>query len=481
MRRVVIIGNGMVGSRCAADLVAAAQDVSVTVLGDEPVPAYNRVLLSSVVAGAKDPRLLSIAPAPHDRLEVLSGVAASSINRELRLVWDSRHVAHRYDELIIATGSRARVPAIAGVSTVDGLLPGVFVLKDLADAEAIVARADTARSAVVLGAGVLGIEVATGLAQRGLDVRMVHLAGRVMDRQLGAEAADVAQHSLRRLGVEPQVRAGIARVIAASDQLHAVLLEDGSYVLADLLVLCCGTIPDVALAKDAGIGVDRGIVVDAQLRTSDPHVYAIGDCAQPPDGARGLVAQGWDQASRLVEHLTGTSRGSAKGSTDDVVRVKAPGMALVTMGLCGDFDRTDPRLRILSLTDRAAGRYIELVIEGDLLAGGTCIGDADIAAAVSALYTRRQPVPQDPAHLMIGAISGEPSPVTKSPAELDDADLVCNCNTVPAGAIRAAIGEGCATVADIAAATRATTGCGDCRLLVSGLIACTNQPAAVAS
>lgn len=482
MRRVVVVGNGMVGSRFVEDLVAADGDVHVTVLGKEPVAAYNRVLLSSVVAGSKSPALLSIAPQAHPRVEIRIGVAAVAIHAATRTVEDSTGARHAYDELVIAAGSVARIPAIQGVADASGLIPGVFVLKDLADAQGIVAASAGARRAVVLGAGVLGLEVATGLAARGIAVRLVHVADRLMERQLGWEASAVAETSLQRLGIETHVGASLSRVLTTRGRVTSVRLEDGAEVATDLLVMCAGTVPETSLARGAGLACERGIVVDAGMRTSAAGIFAIGDCAQPPEGGRGLVAQGWEQSHTLVAALTGGA-GSAPSadSTADVVRVKAAGMALVAMGVCGDFDRADPRYRVLSLKDPEAGRYVEVVVSGGQLVGATCLGDPDVAATLSALYTRHLPVPNDPAQLMIRALSGGGvAASTRDPADVKDADKVCNCNSVTAGQVRHAIDEGCGTVAAIAASTRATTGCGDCTALVAGILGChtpRNQPA----
>ncbi|HET7724155.1 MAG TPA: FAD-dependent oxidoreductase, partial [Propionibacteriaceae bacterium] len=379
MRQVVVVGHGMVGSRFAEDLVAADPQVVVTVLGKEPTPAYNRVLLSSVVAGSKSPDLLSLAAPPHPRLNVLTGVAATRVDRDRRHVVDALGESHPYDVLVLATGSTARIPAVQGVGQAPGLVPGAFVLKDLADAQGIVAATGRARHAIVLGAGVLGLEVATGLVRRGLDVGLVHQADRLMQRHLGWEAAAVAETSLARLGISTHTGASIAGVHVHRGRLTGVRLQNGSVLPTDLLVMCCGTTPEITLATQARLRTAAGVVVDEQSRTSDPAIYAIGDCAEPPRGATGLVAQGWDQAARLVRLLTGDGQRAPGPTTSDVVRVKAPGMALVAMGVCGDFDRADPRYRVLSLKDPEAGRFVEVVVSGDRLVGATCIGDGEVA------------------------------------------------------------------------------------------------------
>ena len=373
MRRVVVVGHGMVGSRFVEELVAADPAVAVTVLGKEPLAAYNRVLLSSVVAGSKSPEVLGIAAPAHPRVEVLTGVAAVDVQRSRKVVLDDRGSEHPYDELVLATGSAARVPPIQGVAYDDGLVEGVFVLKDMADATGIVAAAEAGRRAVVLGAGVLGVEVATGLARRGLAVRVVHLADRLMERQLGWEASQVAVAGLQRLGITTHVGASVVGVTTRRGRLESVRFGDGLEASADLFVMCTGTVPETLLARRAGLTCDRGVVVDDDLTSpDDAHVHAIGDCAQPPSGATGLVAQGWQQATRLVARLTDQTLTAPVEATHDVVRVKATGMSMVSMGVCGDFDRDDPRYRVLSLKDperralRRGRRLVGAPRRGDL-------------------------------------------------------------------------------------------------------------------
>ncbi|PKQ26413.1 MAG: FAD/NAD(P)-binding oxidoreductase [Actinobacteria bacterium HGW-Actinobacteria-4] len=479
MTRIVVIGHGMVGSRFAEEVVETLADADVTVLGKEPQAAYNRVLLSSVVSGVANPESLTIAGPDHPRVATLTGVSAVKVDRAARTVIDSAGAVHDYDFLVFATGSVARIPAIQGVADSDGFVSGVAVLKDMADAQDIVKHALSARRAVVLGAGVLGLEVATGLAKRGVAVRVVHHADRLMERQLGWEASAVATTSLTKLGIDVHTGVSLAGAQATRGKLSSVRLEDGSEVLTDMLVMCCGTIPETSLARQAGLEIDRGIVVGDDLATPrDPAIFAIGDCAQPPGGGTGLVAQGWEQSSRLAARLAGVDGVTAsEPRSTDVVRVKASGLSMATMGVSGDFDRADPRLRVLSLKDPEGGRFIEVVVSGGLLVGATCIGDKAIAADLATLYTRKIPVPSDPAQLLIHALAGQAS-AAKDPAEMADDDIVCNCNSVSKGAICTAVAEGCDTVAGIAKATRATTGCGDCAALVAKLVTAPSTPTA---
>lgn len=477
MRRVVVLGHGMVGSRFVEELVEADSNVSVTVLGKEPLPAYNRVLLSSVVAGSTHPDDLGMAAPPHPRVTVLTAVSATGVDRAAKVVLDDRGRTHRYDELVFATGSAARVPSIKGIAYETGLVRGVFVLKDMADATGIVAAAAQARRAVVLGAGVLGLEVATGLASRGIAVRLVHVADRLMERHLGWEASQVAAASLERLGITTHVGASVVGVRDRRGRLTSVRFADGVEAAADLFVMCTGTIPDTMVARNAGLSIDRGIIVGEDLASpQDPHVYAIGDCAQPPGGASGLVAQGWQQASALVARLTARTVTVAGARSHDVVRVKAAGMSMVSMGVSGEVDRDDLRYRVLSLKDPERGRYVEVVVSAGILVGATCLGDPAVAATLSVLYTRSLPVPEDPALLLVRALAGgATASVMKQPHELGDDDRVCTCNSVHAGTIRDAVRTGCSSVADVAGATRASTGCGDCAGVVEALIAATKD------
>ncbi|WP_062299216.1 FAD-dependent oxidoreductase [Demequina maris] len=472
--RIVVIGHGMVGSRFAQDAAARVPGAHVTVLGREDTAPYNRVLLSSVVAGKADADAIALVSPDADAVDVRQGVSAVEIDRARRLVTASDGSVHRYDRLVLATGSAARVPQIQHVANPDGLVPGVSVLKDLADAQGILAALPKARRAVVLGAGVLGLEVATGLAARGLAVTLVHHADRLMERQLGSSASQVAEGSLGRLGMTVVTQASVTRVVERRGRISAVELSNGAEILTDLLVMCAGTIPETALARRAGLPCERGVVVGTDLASpADPHVFAIGDCAQPPEGGTGLVAQGWDQAQRLVDAWAGAPiapRDDAAGTDrTNVVRVKASGLEVVTMGLSGKFEHGDRLLRAVRISDPAVGRFVEVVIHEGRLVGATVVGDKATATDLQALYTRGLPVPSDPAHLIVRPIPGA-APASRNAADMADADTVCQCNTVSKGRITDAIADGCESVEDVSRATRACTGCGDCKSLVKEML-----------
>lgn len=472
--RLVVIGNGMVGSRFVEDLLRrdTIGKYDVTVIGSEACEPYNRVLLSEVVAGRYDLTSLTLPTPDHPRLTVLRGTAAAAIDREDRVVTTSDGSRHRYDQLVLATGADARIPPLAGLGTGTGSLPlGVHALRSIDDAREIIAATLNSRRAVVLGAGVLGIEAASGLAQRGCAVTIVHPADALMERQLDGSASRVLASAMPELGIQPRVGVGAEAAVVANGRLTGIRLTDGDVVESDLLLVATGTIANTAIASDAGLACERGILVNDAGSTADPRIFAIGDCAQPPSGAMGLVAQGWDQARALADRLTGTTvRGRGADTTSsDIVRVKAHGLDVVTMGVCGGSRADDPEHRTLSLSDPTAGRHVEVVVSGDRLVGATCIGAGQVAADLVAAYTRRTPVPSDPARLLLTALSAAPV-VAASPEALADDAAVCRCNSVTKADISEAHACGARSVDEVAKATRATTGCGGCKDEVCGLL-----------
>jgi assimilatory nitrate reductase electron transfer subunit len=492
MTRVVVIGNGMVGSRFVEDLLAAdhASRFTVTVLGAEHCEPYNRVLLSEVVAGRYDLASLTL-PTPDDpRLRVRRGAAATVIDREDRVVLTDDGSRHRYDLLVIATGASARIPPLKGLTgdpeDPHALPRGVHALRSIDDAREIVAATLNARRAVVLGAGVLGLEAACGLAARGVQVTVVHPAPALMERQLDGDASRVVEAAMGTLGIDHRVGVGADEAILEDGALRGLRLSSGEAVAADLLVVATGTTANTTLARDAGLGTDRGIVVtDGLASVDDRRVFAIGDCAQPPEGGTGLVAQGWEQSRRLAAALaagasTGADAGQAASvlpppapapaSGSDVVRLKSRGIDVVTMGVCGSQRPDNPAQRQLRLSDPHAGRHVEIVVSEGVLVGATCVGAGDVAVDLVAAYTRRTPLPADPAHLLLPALAGAAPAASPTPDQLPDTATVCRCNGVSKGDIAAHYELGCTDVDAIASATRATTGCGGCAEEVCGLL-----------
>jgi assimilatory nitrate reductase electron transfer subunit len=495
MTRVVVVGNGMVGSRFVEDLLAAdrAGRHTVTVLGAEHCEPYNRVLLSEVVAGRYDLSSLTLPTPDHARLTVRRGAAATGLDREDRVVLAADGSRHRYDLLVLATGASARIPPLAGLPADPAQLPrGVHPLRTIDDAREIVAATLNARRAVVLGAGVLGLEAACGLAARGVAVTVVHPAAALMERQLDGDASRVVEAAMTSIGIDHRVGVGAETAIIEDGALRGLRLADGEVVAAELLVLATGTMANTELASSSGLRTDRGVLVTDDLASvDDRRVFAIGDCAQPPEGGSGLVAQGWEQSRRLASALcaangTGTASAQsvpapvaaldagrespASGGGNDVVRLKSQGIDVVTMGVCGSQRPDHPAQRQLRLSDPAAGRHVEIVVSDGVLVGATCVGAGPVAVDLVAAYTRRTPLPADPAYLLLPALAGAGPAVAPTPEDLPDSATVCRCNGVSKSDIVDHWELGCTGVDDIAAATRATTGCGGCTEDVCGLL-----------
>ncbi|GLZ35917.1 FAD/NAD(P)-binding oxidoreductase [Lentzea sp. NBRC 105346] len=465
MRRVVIIGYGMAGARLADEIRRRDKEISITVIGDEKHAAYNRVLLSTVVAGTMTPDsvLLHDEEWAHDHgIELRLGEPVTRIDREKRTVSLGAEDIP-YDALVLATGSRPWVPPTEGLLDPDGVMaPGVVAFRSLDDCERIVDRAQPGMPVAVLGGGLLGIEAARGLAGRGCLVTVVHPVGHLMERQLDPGAGRVLARTLTDLGIEFRLNVFASKYLAGD----GLALSDGTHVPAELVVVSAGVRAETSLADAAGLTVDRGVVVDDALRTSDPRIHAIGDCAQHPGTVSGLVQPAWDQAAVLADRLTGAAPGSRYKGTSVITRLKARDVDLAALGDV-HVDVDCPESEVLCFQDPARGRYAKLVLREDKVAGAILIGAPDAAATITQLYDRGQPAPTDRLALLLGrALPSEAA----SPADLPASAVVCRCNTVSKGQIVSAWRAGAESVGAIAEVTRATTGCGGCKDAVCGLV-----------
>ena len=458
MRHIVVIGNGMAGSRVVDELLRRDPDLSITVFGAEAQPAYNRILLSDVLAGKRSAG--DIALVERDGAVRHLGVEVVSIDRAARTVAAVDGTAVAYDALVLATGSTAFVPPVHGVAGPGGaLLDGVFVFRTMADCAAIAGAAGRATRAVVVGGGLLGLEAARGLLQHGLAVDVVHAAGHLMDVQLDAPGGAVLRRAVEALGVGVHLGSFASRV-TGSRRVTGVGLADGRHVDGDLVVLACGVRPQVDLARRAGLVVERGVLVDDLLRTDDPAVFAVGECAQHRGEVYGLVAPAWEQAAVVADVLTG--RASRYTGSRLVTRLKALGLEVAAMGdTTPTLDDVGDGLEVLVWSDPARHVYKKLVVRDDVLVGALLLGDLSTAGTLTQAFDRGGPLPADRTALLVAPRRAP------APADLADDDLVCTCNAVTAGALRA---SGCRTVAEAALATRATTGCGTCAVSVAGLL-----------
>lgn len=464
--KVIIVGHGMAGSRLATELRARDTDIKITVLGAEPHRAYNRILLSNLLAGKVTESDVSLAEVAGHGLDLRAGVTVTAIDRAARTITTATGEIEEYDHLVLATGSRALVPPLNGLDR-SNLPDRVAVFRTLDDCRRILATAEGARTALVLGGGLLGLEAARGLATRGLDVTVVHAVGHLMERQLDPQASAVLVRTLADLGITARLDAMAAGVDAGPDGV-TLTLADGAQLAADLLVIACGVRPDVELAAAAGLTVERAIVVDDRLRTSDRHIWAIGDCAQHEGSVSGLVAPAWEQARVLAQVLAGADPLARYRPMPTVTRLKAAGIDLAAMG---DPAPAGSAYEEISFTDPARGTYAKLIIDGDRLAGAIMLGDNPAVGTVIQLFDRGAPVPADRRALLLGrALGASSAPQVETPALMPDAATVCQCNNVSKGALVRCWSSGARALDQVVARTRATTGCGTCRDAVEGIV-----------
>jgi nitrite reductase (NADH) large subunit len=391
---LVIVGNGMAAARLVDELAKVALGrYAIAVIGDEPRLAYNRVLLSSVLAGETASHDIDLRPADwwRDRGVTLKyGCVATEIDvgrRELKIA-NEESIA--FSRLILATGS---TPLRLNVPGAD--LAGVHTFRDSRDVDLLLTLAAQKKRVVVVGGGLLGLEAAYGLAKAGAPVTLIHLMDRLMERQLDAPAAGLLKSLVERKGIRILLDANTAR-LHGEKRVEGVELTDGRRIEADAVIFAAGIRPNVALAKDAGIAVGRGIVVDDHLQTGAPDIFAIGECAEHRGICYGLVEPAYEQARVLARHLAG--RAASYSGSVVATNLKVSGVSVFS---AGDFVGAEGS-EIIVLSDAKHGTYKKLVISEGRLAGAVLVGDVGDALWYLELIRNREPITRIRADMMFG-------------------------------------------------------------------------------
>lgn len=401
MSRIVVVGNGMAAGRLVEELVARPTAHDITVLGAEPHAAYNRVLLSGVLAGAYDEDAVTLRPgswyADH-HVDLRTGVRVAAVDRRRQRAFAESGESFAYDHLVLATGSRPYLPPIRGVVADDGTMnPAVFPFRTLDDCAQILAVARPGMRVVVIGGGLLGLEAARGLHQRGLAVEVVHQGPHLMDRQLDPGAGAVLRRTMSGLGVDSYVETrAVAVVPGAAAGATAVRLADGYVLDCDLVVLACGIRPSTAVARGARLDIRAGVVVDDLLTTSDPRISALGECAEHDGVVHGYVQAAWDQAAALAATLSGTP--TAYGGSRQVTRLRAMGVDVAAMG--ETTAAADADTELLHFADPVRGTYKLAVVRHGRLVGALLLGDLSTVATVTRAFDRGTPMPANRMHLL---------------------------------------------------------------------------------
>ncbi len=468
-KQLVLVGNGMAGISMLENVLKLAPEAyEITVFGAEPHPNYNRIMLSSVLAGGANMQEIIMNDwdwYKEHRIQLYTGDAVTEIDKGRRIVRSARGREVRYDELIVATGSNPFMLPIPGADK-----EGVIGFRDIKDCETMMEASRRYRRAAVIGGGLLGLEAARGLLHLGMDVSVIHINPYLMERQLDQTAALMLQRELEAQGMKFLLQKQTAGIIG-KNRVEGLKFQDGSQLACDLVVMAVGIRPNVQLARSAGIEVQRGIVVNDFMETSEPHIYAVGECAEHNGISYGLVAPLYEQGAVLAKRLAGVETAGYKGSVTST-KLKVSGVDVFSAGQYGDA----PGTRSLRFQDEVNGYYKKLVLRDGKLMGAVLFGDTTDGATLFSLIRSGESVEGREQELLLGAAYGGGSSngggsMTARLAAMPDDEIVCGCNGVTKAAIAGAITEkGCNTVADIKACTKASGSCGGCKPLVEGLL-----------
>lgn len=478
-QKLVVIGNGMAPGRMLEHLFENAPDAfDVTIFNAEPRVNYDRIMLSPVLSGEKSFEDIIIHGdgwyVDHGVM-LYKGHKVVEIDRAAKTVRSEHGEVVGYDKLVIATGSAPFIIPVPGHD-----LPGVLTYRDLDDVDAMLLAAQSRGKAVVIGGGLLGLEAAAGLRERGMDVTVIHLMPSLMERQLDPAAGYLLERELESRGIRVITKASTKRILGDT-RVEGIELEDGTVIPATLVVMAVGIRPNAALAKAAGLSVNRGIVVSDHMQTSDPDIYSVGECVEINGNVYGLVAPLYQMAEVAASHLGRTGQ-KRFVETSTATKLKVTGINLYSVG---DFAEADDREEIV-LRDAAAGVYKRLVLKDNRIIGVVLYGETADGAWFFDLLRKQTDISEMRETLIFGQAyqGGSPMDPMAAVAALPDDAEICGCNGVCKGKITGAItSKGLTGLDDVRAHTKASASCGTCTGLVEQLLSLTlgdaYNPAAV--
>jgi nitrite reductase (NADH) large subunit len=463
-RRLVLVGNGMAGVRALEEILARdPTGFAITVFGAEPHGNYNRIMLSPVLAGEK--RFDDIVTHSQDwydqnGIELIAGEAVVAIDRDARVVTGEHGTMRPYDVLLLATGSTPIIIPVPGHK-----LPGVISFRDIADVETMLEAGRRGGNAVVIGGGLLGLEAANGLSRAGMTTTVLHLMPTLMERQLDPVSAELLKSDLAARGITAITEAN-TKAILGEERVTGLVLADGRELPADLVVMSAGIRPNVALARAAGLACGRGVQVDDGLRTSDPAIYAVGECVEHRGAVFGLVAPLFDMAKIAADRITGIADSDYVPAVTGT-RLKVTGIDMFSAGeFLGD-DTTDE----IVFRDAARGVHKRLVLRGEKLIGAVLYGEARDSAWYFDLMRNGTDI-SDLRDTLVFGPSAAGGAEAGGVETLPETAEICGCNGVSKGRILAAIAEHKLTTVDgVRARTKASSSCGSCTCQVEKLLA----------
>ncbi|QXP59378.1 nitrite reductase large subunit NirB [Olleya sp. HaHaR_3_96] len=473
MRKIIIVGNGMVGYKFCEKFVSQEQseNFEITVFGEEPRPAYDRVHLSEFFEN-QDAKALEMAPASwykDNGIDLIVDERVSDIDKTNKTITTAKDRVFPYDYLVLATGSSAFVPPIKGVEKA-----GVFVYRTIEDLEGMLAYASKIKAknpqakAAVLGGGLLGLEAGKAVMDMGLEPHIVEFASKLMPRQLDSRSSQVLQLKLESIGLNIHLSKATNQILG-DDAITGMEFGEDDVLEVEMLVISAGIRPRDELGKTCGLdmGIRGGIVVDNRMKTSDENIFAIGEVALYNQMIYGLVAPGYDMAGIAVNQILGNDSLMAE-TIDMSTKLKLIGVDVASFGE-PFMPASKGHSVIFENKTQHLYKRINVSLDGKKLLGGILIGDATDYNMLHQVFLNEMAIPEDPAQLILPLSEG--GAAFGSVLDLPDTAQVCSCESLSKGAICGAITDGnCESLSDVIAKTKATTGCGGCKPMVVDLV-----------
>ncbi|HGN7200379.1 TPA: nitrite reductase large subunit NirB [Staphylococcus aureus] len=460
-QKLVMIGNGMAGIRTIEEILERANDLyDITVIGKEPYPNYNRIMLSNILQNKMTVEETIMNPYEwyeEHGIELITNDPVIEVDRANQSVTTANGIEVSYDKLIFATGSKAFVIPVPGST-----LPSVIGWRTIDDTEQMMNIAKTKKKAIVIGGGLLGLECARGLLDQGMEVTVLHLAEWLMEMQLDRKAGNMLKADLEKQGMKFEMQANTTEILG-EDDVEGVKLADGREIPADLVVMAVGIRPYTEVAKESGLDVNRGIVVNDVMQTSDSNVYAVGECAEHNGKVYGLVAPLYEQGKVLADHLTNKETNGYKGSTT-FTSLKVSGCDLYSAGQIVE----NAEIKGIEIFNSVDNNYKKIFLKDGNVVGAVLYGDIDDG---SRFYNMMKKGESTEDYTLASLLTKGGEEASLSIADMADDETICGCNGVDKGTIVNAITEnGFTTVEEVTAKTKAGNSCGKCKPQIAQIL-----------
>ncbi|HDG8713499.1 TPA: NAD(P)/FAD-dependent oxidoreductase [Staphylococcus aureus] len=460
-QKLVMIGNGMAGIRTIEEILERANDLyDITVIGKEPYPNYNRIMLSNILQNKMTVEETIMNPYEwyeEHGIELITNDPVIEVDRANQSVTTANGIEVSYDKLIFATGSKAFVIPVPGST-----LPSVIGWRTIDDTEQMMNIAKTKKKAIVIGGGLLGLECARGLLDQGMEVTVLHLAEWLMEMQLDRKAGNMLKADLEKQGMKFEMQANTTEILG-EDDVEGVKLADGREIPADLVVMAVGIRPYTEVAKESGLDVNRGIVVNDVMQTSDSNVYAVGECAEHNGKVYGLVAPLYEQGKVLADHLTNKETNGYKGSTT-FTSLKVSGCDLYSAGQIVE----NAEIKGIEIFNSVDNNYKKIFLKDGNVVGAVLYGDIDDG---SRFYNMMKKGESTEDYTLVSLLAKGGEEASLSIADMADDETICGCNGVDKGTIVNAITEnGFTTVEEVTAKTKAGNSCGKCKPQIAQIL-----------